>query len=247
MSDHPTVIDISHWQGSPDFEEVKAAGVLAMIHKATEGVGYTDPTLHKNFINARDAGLACCTYHWLKPGGSAREQIEYYLEVINPEVGERVVIDYEEDGCTLDDLHEAVQALIDYRHNLQITVYSGHLLKEQLGNTHDKLLAKNTDLWMAQYTTGTPSWPKGTYPQWSLWQYSEQGHVDGISGSEVDLDRFNGSNENLLKWFGPADAEPEPAPEPESVVEINITAPDHVSIKVVINGGMITGAKEATS
>jgi lysozyme len=68
MSDHPTVIDISHWQGSADFEEVKAAGVIGVIFKATEGDVYTDPTLRKNFVNARDAGLAGCTHHWLKPG-----------------------------------------------------------------------------------------------------------------------------------------------------------------------------------
>jgi lysozyme len=83
------------------------------------------------------------------------------LDVIEPELGERVIIDYEEDGCTLADLHEAVQAVIDYGHNLRITVYSGHLLKEQLGDTYDELLAENTDLWLAQYTTGTPSWAEG--------------------------------------------------------------------------------------
>jgi lysozyme len=218
MSDHPTVIDISHWQGRPDFIAVKAAGVLGVIFKATEGRDYVDPTLHENFLNARNAGLAACTYHWLRPG-NVRDQMKHYLATIEPEGGERVIIDYEEDSCTLNDLHEAVQALIDYGHNLQITVYSGHLLKEHLGDRYDELLAVNTDLWLAQYTTGTPTWPKRTYPTWSLWQYSDAGKVDGISGSAVDLDRFNGSDENLLKWFGPTGAAPESAPEPESVVK----------------------------
>ena len=82
-----------------------------------------------------------------------------YLDTINPVPGERMVIDYEEDGCTLDDLHEAVRALLDDPRKLQVTVYSGHLLKEQLGDTRDDLLAKHTDLWLAQYTSGTPTWP----------------------------------------------------------------------------------------
>jgi lysozyme len=214
MSDHATVIDISHWQGTPDFIAAKGAGVLGVIFKATEGRDYVDPTLRGNFSNARAAGLAGCTYHWLKLG-NARDQMKHYLATIEPERGERVIIDYEEDGCSLDDLHEAVRALIDYGHNLQITVYSGHLLKEHLGDRYDELLAVNTDLWLAQYTTGTPTWSKRTYPKWSLWQYSESGHVGGITASEVDLDRFNGSDEALLKWFGPAGAAPEPAPEPE--------------------------------
>jgi hypothetical protein len=64
-------------------------------------------------------------------------------------------------------------------------------------------LAAHTDLWLAQYTTGEPTWPSGTYPLWTLWQYSESGNVNGISGS-VDLDRFNGPEEDLLKWISPA-------------------------------------------
>jgi lysozyme len=155
----PACIDISHWQNFPDFEKVRAAGVVACIMKATEGTSYIDPNRAQNYINATKVGIACCTYHWLKPG-NAKEQIQFYLDTIDPVPGERMVIDYEEDGCTLDDLHEAVRALLDDPRKLQVTVYSGHLLKEQLGDTHDDLLAKHTDLWLAQYTSGTPTWPE---------------------------------------------------------------------------------------
>jgi len=56
-----------------------------------------------------------------------------------------------------------VQALLDYGSDLQITVYSGHLLKEQLGDSRDDFLADNTDLWLAQYTEDESdiSWPEG--------------------------------------------------------------------------------------
>ena len=60
---------------------------------------------------------------------------------------------------------------------------------------------------LAQYTTGTPSWPDETYPQWSLWQYSETGEIDGINDSYVDLNRFNGSDAELLTWISPAGSE----------------------------------------
>jgi lysozyme len=201
MSD-PACIDISHWQNFPDFEKVRAAGVVACIMKATEGTSYIDPNRAQNYINATKVGIACCTYHWLKPG-NAKEQIQFYLDTIDPVPGERMVIDYEEDGCTLDDLHEAVRALLDDPRKLQVTVYSGHLLKEQLGDTRDDFLAKHTDLWLAQYTSGTPTWPDGTYKKWTLWQYSEEGQVDGIDGSEVDLNRFDGSDAELVRWITP--------------------------------------------
>jgi len=231
----PSVIDISHWQGYPNFEEVAASGVLGVILKATEGTSYVDPNRRQNYVNATKVGLKCCCYFWLKPGDGAA-QARFFLDTIDPVPGERVVIDYEEEGCTLDTLKDAIAELIDYDSHLQITVYSGHLLKEQLGDERDEYLAENTDLWLAQYTTGTPSWPKGTYPQWSLWQYSDQGRVPGVDG-DCDLDRYNGPDKELLVWLSPRGATPEPTPEPdEGVVEINITTPDNVLVRVTING-----------
>jgi len=242
MSDHPC-IDISHWQGFPDFEEVAREGVVACIMKATEGTSYEDPNRATNYLNATDAGIACCTYHWIKPG-NAREQMQYYMSVVDPVPGERMVIDYEEDGCTLDDLHEAVETLLADPRKLQITVYSGHLLKEQLNGDRDELLATHTDLWLAQYTSGTPSWSDGTYPHWTLWQYSESGTIDGISDTNVDLNRFNGDDDALVKWISPRGAPPTPRPPrptpPTEAVEVAITAPDGVTVHVTVNDRALT-------
>jgi lysozyme len=231
MSETVKCIDISHWQGFPDFAKVKAAGVIAMIHKATEGTSYQDPNRAKNCANAIKAGIAVCCYHWIKPG-SATAQMQYFLKTIEPVQGERVVIDYEEDGCTLTDLHEAVNYLLASPLDLQVTVYSGHLLKEQLGNSYDPLLASSTDLWLAQYTSGDPSWSEATYPAWTLWQYSETGQIDGITGAAVDLNRFNGSDELLLEWISPAAAGPTPD---TSEVLIEVTAPPNVKVTVRVN------------
>ena len=75
---------------------------------------------------------------------------------------------------------------------LQVTVYSGHLLKEQLNGTKNELLAEHTDLWLAQYTAGTPTWSQGTYPKWTMWQYScrkarqdHRGHGAGAAAQSV--------------------------------------------------------------
>jgi lysozyme len=236
MSDHPACIDISHWQGFPDFEAVAAAGVVACIMKATEGTSYIDPNRADNFIAATEAGIACCTYHWIKPG-NASEQIQFYLSVVDPVSGERMVIDYEADGCMLGDLKEAVAVLKADPRGLQVTVYSGHLLKEQLNGNHDAFLAENTDLWLAQYTSGEPSWPTGTYEHWTLWQYSESGRVDGIDDSYVDLNRFDGSDDELVKWISPAGRilPPRP-PRPIESVDAAISATKGVDVNVNGNG-----------
>ena len=92
MSDHPTCIDISHWQGFPDFDQVMAAGVVACIMKATEGTTFVDPNRAQNYMSATNAGLVCCTYHWLRPG-DATAQMLFYLQTVDPVPGERMVID----------------------------------------------------------------------------------------------------------------------------------------------------------
>lgn len=240
MSDIPICIDISHHQGECDFDEVYAAGVVGMIHKATEGTSFVDDMRAENCVAAKNAGLAVATYHWLSPGSNPSAQMEFYLSTIDPVRGERVVIDYEQDGCTLNMLHDAVAALLDYGQDLQITVYSGHLLKEQLGSDCDDFLREHCDLWLAQYTSGTPSWPDGTFDEWTLWQYSESGTIPGIDDAYVDLNNFNGGEAQFLAWITPqgeAPRPPRPPPPPaRQLVTVDITSPDGVDVKVSVNG-----------
>lgn len=234
----PVCIDISHHQGYPDFEQVAAEGVLGMIHKVSEGTSYKDPNRAENCSNAIAAGLSISTYHWLSPGSDPADQMKFYLDLLEPVKGERVVIDYEQDGCTLSGLEKAVQALMDCGSALQITIYSGHLLKEQLGNDYNELLAKNTDLWLAQYTSGDISWPEGTYPEWKLWQYMDTGTLDGIDDAYVDFNNFNGTRDEFLAWIAPSGGAPAPPPipHPSKLVSINVDAPEGVTVEVTVNG-----------
>lgn len=240
MSNVPVCIDISHHQGHCDMNEVAASGVRGIIHKATEGTSFVDSKRAENCVNAKKVGLGISTYHWLSPGSDSTAQMEFYLATIDPARGERVVIDYEQDGCTLAMLHDAVAALLDYGGDLRITVYSGHLLKEQLNGDCDDFLREHTDLWLAQYTTGQPSWPDGTFDAWTLWQYSENGTIPGIDDAYVDLNNFNGSEEQFLAWITPmGDTPPTPPPLPSptrQLVTVDITSPDGIEVKVTING-----------
>jgi lysozyme len=240
----PLVIDISHYQPTPNWGEVRKSGIVGVILKCTEGESYVDDTWMGRATDALVAGLAVSTYHFLRPG-SMEDQMRHYIDEqdkVMP-LGSRVVLDYEDDRVNIIDLCACVQAIMDKRPDLQITIYSGHVIKEKLGNTHNDLLAKNTSLWIAQYTTGTPTWPTATWPQWSLWQYTDTGTVKGISG-HVDLDAFNGSAEACVKWMGPAgNAQPGPDPDPgvEVVyVDVNIgSVPVGFEVRVRVNGEIV--------
>lgn len=198
-------IDLSHFNTVHDFAAIRSAGVIGVIHKATEGEGYTDPTFAARKPQARAAGLLWASYHFLHHGGIAT-QMRHYLATAQPGAGERVCIDYEQADCTLDDLHAAVSYLRAHAPNSPITVYGGSLLKEHLGDQKDDLLA-STSLWIAQYTSAdAPAWPTATWPAYSLWQYSD-GQSGGDPKSVPGIDRcdcntFNGSEDECRAWFG---------------------------------------------
>jgi lysozyme len=82
------------------------------------------------------------------------------------------------------------------------------------------------------------SWPSGTYPEWKLWQYSETGEIPGIDDSYVDLDKFSGSDAAFLTWINAEGVfrMPVPPPEPSEMVNIAVTAPDNISVRVTVNG-----------
>jgi lysozyme len=65
--------------------------------------------------------------------------------------------------------------------------------------------AKEYPLWLAQYPNvyvegSQPSLPRGWF-QWTFWQYSQTGRVNGIN-AKVDLNVFNGSLEQLYRFAG---------------------------------------------
>jgi len=210
---NPVVIDISHHNPTPNWAQLKANGTLGIIHKATEGTSYVDDQLFNRARPAMDAGLKWATYHFMR-GTDINRQMDHYLATIDPVDGERVCLDHEDTATSLAELEQAVAYLLSCRPDLQITIYSGHVIKEQLGNARSDILANETSLWIAQYTTAAaPTWPKGTWPTWSLWQYTDKATATGVS-QPVDGNKWNGDEASLLKWFGPAGAEPQPEPEP---------------------------------
>lgn len=231
----PTAIDLSHYQPHVDLLTARDNGILGVIHKATEGTGWSDGLYKARKTNAATFGLAFAPYHFLKPG-NIPQQAANFLKFADPPKGGRVFIDYEAAGLKLDDLKAMIAAIELLDRSLQIGIYGGSLLKQHVGNSHDLALGKYP-LWLAQYTTGTPSWPNNTWPYWSLWQYTDAAEVTGVG--KCDGNVFNGSNENLLKFLNPVAAAPAVDPPPvekEPNVEVSIVTDPGVTVEVWING-----------
>jgi GH25 family lysozyme M1 (1,4-beta-N-acetylmuramidase) len=201
MSDlQDIVVDLSHWEDVLSFEDVRASGVVAVIYKATEGSSYVDPTYAGARLQAEAAGLKWGAYHFLRPG-DLRAQAQFFLKEVGTDL-ELYCADHEDPGVSVADLKEFLYEVLRQT-GKHAVIYSGHVIKEQLGDERDEVLARFR-LWIAHYTDDTaPDWPKQTWPTWWLWQYTEDGSCPGVNG-DVDRNVYDGTALELVReWAHP--------------------------------------------
>lgn len=229
-----TVIDISHYQAGIDLAEFAQGGGVAVIAKASQGTDVADPQFATYRIAAAAAGLAFASYHYLTTDDPAA-QAAFYLATAVPVKGERVIADWEASGVTAVQVSTFLQTIQASRPDLELTVYGDPATLVAAAGTW---LPANTSLWVAEYESSSPSVPSSTWSVWSLWQYSDTGTVPGYSGS-IDVSQFNGTNANLLKWFGPATEQPQPQPTANAPT-ITFTVASSAAVNLVVNGVTIS-------
>ena len=88
------VIDLSHNNQSVDFNKAKAAGILGVVHKATQGTGFVDPMYAKRRKAAANAGLLWGAYHF-GTGADPIAQAQSFLKVASPTAKDILVLDFE--------------------------------------------------------------------------------------------------------------------------------------------------------
>ncbi|HLG12986.1 MAG TPA: glycoside hydrolase family 25 protein [Blastocatellia bacterium] len=201
------IIDISHHNANPDFQQAAAAGIVGVIHKATQGTTFKDSAYTTNRQKALDAGVLWGAYHF-GIGGDGSAQADFFLSTATPGPDTLLVLDYEPNpSATTMSLDQARQFVTQVNNTIGRFpgLYSGSLIKEQLGSNHDAVLAQ-CFFWLAQY--GTNAVVPANWPTWTLWQYTdgsvgpEPHSVPGIGN--CDRDKFNGDLDGLKRLWGVA-------------------------------------------
>ncbi len=201
------VVDLSHHNTITSFQDAKAAGILGVIHKATEGTSFVDATYDEHRSLARAAGLFWGAYHF-GGSGDVPGQVRHFLDVVNPGPTDLLVLDFEPNA------REGTMTVAEAESFVQTTqaqagrfpgLYSGQaFLREQLGNRTDTVL-KHCFLWIARYASQPPEVPVA-FPTFTFWQYTDgnaglQPHqVPGIG--RCDRDKFNGDEASLRRLWG---------------------------------------------
>lgn len=202
-------IDVSHYQPAIDWAAVVGAGFQYCFIKATEGVACVDRSFAQHWQNARDAGLIRGAYHFFRPALTVESQADFFLGIVKElQPGDLPpVLDLEapQDWTPLPAGERAALAvswLQTVERQLGVTpiVYvSPAFATGILGNSSDLV---RYPVWVAHYTTAeAPSVPK-PWTSWTFWQHSN-GRALGLP-VPVDLNRFNGSRDNLKELTVPS-------------------------------------------
>lgn len=187
-------IDVSEHNGTIDWAKVRADGIdYAIIRIGAHGTEkdaiVVDDSFSRNIVAAREAGLGVGAYFYSQATNTdeAVTEANFVLEQLNGQsLNYPVVFDFEPvEGDRADGL--TIQQRTDIADAFCSTIEAGGYTAAIYSSSSDLTYLYNLDrlakygFWMAQYA----SEPTASVV-FSMWQYTNQGTVNGISG-DVDL------------------------------------------------------------
>lgn len=199
-------VDVSHHNGIINWSKVHAAGIAFAFTKATEGIGLKDTHFTANYAAIKSNGMLRGAYHFFHPGSDVQAQADSFLHVVKHlEPGDLPpTLDVEaDDGKSASVIINGVQKWLDTVEaalgRTPIIYTSASFWNAKLNGTAQ---FASHPLWVAHYTfKPKPNIPQG-FAKHTIWQFSEKGTVNGINSNQVDLDRFNGTLDDLKKLAG---------------------------------------------
>src|SRR4051812_42186719 len=202
-------VDVSHYNGSPDWSMVKQDGVKFVIAKATEGTSMQDATYPVNKDQIEALSLPFGAYHFARPdkaAGDAVAEADYFVAYAQLTGNNLIpVLDLEATGgLATARLTTWVKAWLTEVHaklGVKPMIYTTpSFWISYMGNSR-WFADHGYRLWIANWTSAAaPKVPAGNWGGrgWTMWQYDNGGTVTGVDG-DVDLDRYNGTRLAPLK------------------------------------------------
>lgn len=189
-------IDVSHFQGDVNWQEIKDANIIFVYDKATEGATFTDPKYAQNKAGAHQNDLAHGSYHFYTTDSDPIKQAEFFTKTIDYGNGDMPpVLDLEEGGIKgtvdTDEFQEEVLKWLNYveqQLGIKPIIYTNHTFGDKYLTSAE---FSKYQLWIAEYGVNSPKVPKiWDDTGWLIWQRSERGSIEGAIG-QVDHDLYN--------------------------------------------------------
>lgn len=179
------VIDVSHHQGTINWEKVKAAGIFGAIIRVSDSTGTMDRQCDRNIAECKRLGIPFGLYIYSRATTEDRAQKEAQICLDKAKgciLSFPIYIDLEQEGTE----NYAKTAAKIFGDIIEAAGYKfGVYANQYWWSTCLSGMDKYTK-WVARYSTTPPA-----VKNYDMWQYSSTGTVDGISGN-VDLNEFYG-------------------------------------------------------
>ena len=206
-------IDVSFWQGNilwdqlclPCEEDGSVNGrIPAPRHqrpvqfafiRATKSSDIVDTLYQRNYEEAKRQGIACGAYHFLTDTVAGKVQAELFLSNALFQTGDLPpVLDVETDSPAIVEAAKEWLAIVEKHCGVKAILYTNTHVYEKWIKNDETLGAR--DLWLAR--------PQDTVPtdqNWTFWQFTHKGHIWGVIDNVVDINMFNGTQEDLLAYI----------------------------------------------
>lgn len=239
----PFGIDMSRYQFSgdgkrkPDFDIINTTCAFVAVRSGISW-GYVDQWFRYSWEHLDVPRLA---YHVVYPGEIAARQMDHFLNIVKPQEHDRLVLDVELDhgyskARITDTLLGCLEFILENTGRYPV-IYSRASWANQFLDVSE---LPQLDWWLADYLarrlpplytpekTPPPALPKGV-TNWLIHQTAERGNGSavGVVSHYVDINRWNGTKEQMLAYFGlaempepPTPPEPEPPEPPEEPVKL---------------------------
>ena len=208
-------IDISHYNETIDWPQVRASKFDFVYMKATESVTLKDNRFFQNWAGARGIGLRTGAYHVFDYCESPVNQLKNIRETVQRDAAAMpIALDLQwyrgpasprqrrcaEIGATKASILSLLSGIEEAYGKTPIIFANQSGLADLIDDTFLKY-----PIWL-QYYADKDSEPLANLQikgknTWSLWQHSSKGRVPGIPG-DVDLDVFFGNREAFGSYVG---------------------------------------------
>lgn len=202
-------VDVSKYQGSIDWQNLRRNNIEFAFIKATEGGDRLDERFAINIHDARRAGIPSSAYHFYYFCTSARTQARWFIRNVPKMRGSLPhVLDMEwnpkSPSCRLRPSPEKVRSemkvfmrMIERHYGKRPIIYTTVDFHRENLQGH----FKDDVFWLRSVKTH----PKVTYPgrNWVFWQYTGTGRIKNHEG-DIDINVFAGSRAQWNDWLNKA-------------------------------------------
>ena len=216
------IVDIHHDDGAFDLAAAQRAGLVALIHKASQGKDWHDPGFDAAMDAAHAAGLLVGAYHFGSDSSPGEVQADFFLRTVGHDITSALLaLDLEHNPDTVGGTMSTTNAALFVRRvhdatNRWPVLYAGLSdLRARIKAAAPDVVAvlANCPLWLAAYGPDPRALAApAPWASWTLHQYTNgaDGPTDattfprrtpGFARQIQDRSCFRGTADELRAWW----------------------------------------------